>query len=80
MMSWMAGFPDGVQVAVTLPLFGEFVTPTVTGPERGPSATLTHNVWLDEGPQLEFACALPARRKSDPVASSATRRCVHIRR
>jgi len=26
MMSWMAGFPDGVQVAVTLPLFGEFVT------------------------------------------------------
>jgi len=26
MMSWMAGIPDGVQVAVTLPLFGEFVT------------------------------------------------------
>jgi hypothetical protein len=55
MMSWTAGFPDGVQVAVTFPLFGEFVTRMDAGPERGPSATLTHNVWLPEGPQFELA-------------------------
>ena len=78
MISWMLALPAGVQVAVTVPLFGELVTPTGTAPDRDPPTTLTQRVWLPESPQFEFAYAGPATRNVDPAASNATtRRRVH---
>ncbi len=36
--------PDGNQVAITTPVFGEFVTVTFVSPERGLPGTLTQSV------------------------------------
>src|ERR1700675_1026647 len=63
-MSVMAGFPWGIQVAITTPLLGSFVTVIVTSPVRGTSGAVTHTLWLAEVPQSVAACATPGPMKS----------------
>jgi hypothetical protein len=40
----IAGFPEGIQVAITVPLFGELVTVTCVGPVSVTPGTVTHKV------------------------------------
>jgi len=55
----MAGLPEGIHVAMTVPLFALFVTVMAAGPVSGASGTVTQRVWPPETPQVVDACATP---------------------
>jgi len=68
-MSVVVFAPDGVHVAMRLPVFGVFVTVTSEGPESVVLASDTQIVWLPEGPHVRGAAATgPEGRAAIPEA------------